>query len=139
MDSSSSSVASKFSGDVALLIESLSLTFHGHDPIVDSEWQDFLGLNGCGKSTLLTAIRRREIPIPEHMDIFHLIKEIEASDMSSLEAVINYDEERMQLEKEVEVLDGQNSPMLEPTKRYLKLRSLGAPAVLLSLAMQGVF
>ncbi|KAL8109683.1 protein DETOXIFICATION 43-like [Apium graveolens] len=32
-----------------------------------------------------------------------------------------------------------DSPMLEPAKRYLKLRSLGAPAVLLSLAMQGVF
>ncbi|KAK1370414.1 Protein DETOXIFICATION [Heracleum sosnowskyi] len=32
-----------------------------------------------------------------------------------------------------------DSPMLEPAIRYLKLRSLGAPAVLLSLAMQGVF
>ncbi|RWW40603.1 hypothetical protein BHE74_00053988 [Ensete ventricosum] len=33
----------------------------------------------------------------------------------------------------------QGSPMLAPALRYLKLRSLGAPAVLLSLAMQGVF
>ncbi|KAA8515683.1 hypothetical protein F0562_018706 [Nyssa sinensis] len=31
------------------------------------------------------------------------------------------------------------SPMLTPAQRYLILRSLGAPAVLLSLAMQGVF
>ncbi|XP_072992803.1 protein DETOXIFICATION 42 [Typha latifolia] len=31
------------------------------------------------------------------------------------------------------------SPMLKPALRYLTLRSLGAPAVLLSLAMQGVF
>ncbi|KAJ8490815.1 hypothetical protein OPV22_012536 [Ensete ventricosum] len=31
------------------------------------------------------------------------------------------------------------SPMLAPALRYLTLRSLGAPAVLLSLAMQGVF
>ncbi|KAK9283345.1 hypothetical protein L1049_011587 [Liquidambar formosana] len=31
------------------------------------------------------------------------------------------------------------SPMLTPAQRYLTLRSLGAPAVLLSLAMQGVF
>lgn len=29
--------------------------------------------------------------------------------------------------------------MLAPAERYLTLRSLGAPAVLLSLAMQGVF
>nr|AHA98251.1 MATE1 [Triticum aestivum] len=32
-----------------------------------------------------------------------------------------------------------DSPMLEPAVRYLTIRSLGAPAVLLSLAMQGVF
>ncbi|XVF79617.1 hypothetical protein PTKIN_Ptkin15bG0003600 [Pterospermum kingtungense] len=32
-----------------------------------------------------------------------------------------------------------NSPMLNPALRYLTLRSLGAPAVLLSLAIQGVF
>ncbi|MBA0680342.1 hypothetical protein Goari_012047, partial [Gossypium aridum] len=32
-----------------------------------------------------------------------------------------------------------DSPMLNPALKYLTLRSLGAPAVLLSLAMQGVF
>ncbi|KAK1589038.1 hypothetical protein Q3G72_029914 [Acer saccharum] len=32
-----------------------------------------------------------------------------------------------------------DSPMLTPAKRYLTLRSLGAPAVLVSLATQGVF
>ncbi|XP_022769642.1 protein DETOXIFICATION 43-like isoform X2 [Durio zibethinus] len=32
-----------------------------------------------------------------------------------------------------------NSPMLKPALKYLTLRSLGAPAVLLSLAMQGIF
>ncbi|GMY22427.1 protein DETOXIFICATION 42-like [Fagus crenata] len=32
-----------------------------------------------------------------------------------------------------------SSPMLKPALKYLKLRSLGAPAVLLSLAMQGIF
>ncbi|XP_076898413.1 protein DETOXIFICATION 42-like [Bidens hawaiensis] len=32
-----------------------------------------------------------------------------------------------------------DSPMLHPAQQYLKLRSLGAPAVLLSLATQGVF
>lgn len=32
-----------------------------------------------------------------------------------------------------------DSPMLYPAQQYLKLRLLGAPAVLLSLAMQGVF
>ncbi|GLT37072.1 hypothetical protein SLA2020_114080 [Shorea laevis] len=32
-----------------------------------------------------------------------------------------------------------DSPMLVPAQKYLTLRSLGAPAILLSLAMQGVF
>ena len=66
-----------------------------------------LGLNGCGKSTLLTAIGLRELPIPDHLDIYHLSREIEASDMSSLEAVISCDEERIKLEKEVEELVAQ--------------------------------
>lgn len=29
--------------------------------------------------------------------------------------------------------------MLTPARQYLRLRSIGAPAVLLSLAMQGIF
>lgn len=41
------------------------------------------------------------------MDIYHLSREIEASDMSSLQAVISCDEERLRLEKEVEALAGQ--------------------------------
>lgn len=96
-------------------IESLSLTFHGHDLIVDSELElnygrryGLLGLNGCGKSTLLTAIGHRELPIPDHMDIHHLTREIEASDMSALQAVICCDEERIKLEKEAEILSAQD-------------------------------
>ena len=68
-----------------------------------------LGLNGCGKSTLLTAIGLREVPIPEHMDIYHLTKEIEATDLTALEAVVNVDEERLKLEKEAEKLAAQVS------------------------------
>ncbi|XP_061359428.1 ABC transporter F family member 1 isoform X2 [Gastrolobium bilobum] len=99
----------------SLEIESLSVTFHGHDLIVDSELElnygrryGLLGLNGCGKSTLLTAIGCRELPIPDHMDIYHLSREIEASDMSALEAVVSCDEERLRLEKEVEALAAQD-------------------------------
>jgi len=31
-----------------------------------------LGPNGCGKSCLLKAISARELPIPDHIDIYHL-------------------------------------------------------------------
>ncbi|CAA2973336.1 ABC transporter F family member 1-like [Olea europaea subsp. europaea] len=117
-----------------ILIESLSLTFHGHDLLVDSELElnygrryGLLGLNGCGKSTLLAAIGSRELPIPEHMDIFHLTREIEASDMSSLEAVINCDEERLRLEKEAEALAGQDDGGGEQLERiYERLEAIDA-------------
>lgn len=115
-------------------IESLSLTFHGHDLIVDSELElnygrryGLLGLNGCGKSTLLTSLGCRELPIPEHMDIYHLSREIEASDMSSLEAVINCDEERVKLEKEAEELAAQDDGGGEQLDRiYERLDALDA-------------
>ncbi|XP_031112474.1 ABC transporter F family member 1 [Ipomoea triloba] len=115
-------------------IESLSLTFHGHDLIVDSELElnygrryGLLGLNGCGKSTLLTSIGCRELPIPEHMDIYHLSREIEASDMSSLQAVISCDEERLRLEKEVEALAGQEDGGGEQLDRiYERLEAMDA-------------
>ncbi|KAL1558500.1 ATP-binding cassette sub- F member 1 [Salvia divinorum] len=115
-------------------IESLSLTFHGHDLIVDSELElnygrryGLLGLNGCGKSTLLASIGARELPIPEHMDIYHLSREIEASDMSSLQAVISCDEERLKLEKEVEILSTQDDGGGEALERiYERLDALDA-------------
>ncbi|KAG4988974.1 hypothetical protein JHK85_031957 [Glycine max] len=115
-------------------IESLSVTFHGHDLIVDSELElnygrryGLLGLNGCGKSTLLTAIGCRELPIPDHMDIYHLTREIDASDMSALEAVISCDEERLKLEKEAEALAAQDDGGGESLERiYERLDALDA-------------
>ncbi|KAK4741884.1 hypothetical protein SAY87_025472 [Trapa incisa] len=115
-------------------IESLSVTFHGHDLIVDSELElnygrryGLLGLNGCGKSTLLAAIGCRELPIPDHMDIFHLTREIEASDMSALEAVISCDEERLKLEKEAEALAAQDDGGGEALDRvYERLEAMDA-------------
>nr|DAD32694.1 TPA_asm: hypothetical protein HUJ06_011545 [Nelumbo nucifera] len=123
-----------FPSPLLLNIESLSVTFHGHDLIVDSELElnygrryGLLGLNGCGKSTLLAAIGCRELPIPDHMDIYHLTREIEASDMSSLQAVISCDEERLRLEKEAETLaaeDGGGGDTLE--RIYERLEALDA-------------
>ncbi|KAH1218961.1 ABC transporter F family member 1 [Glycine max] len=115
-------------------IESMSVTFHGHDLIVDSELElnygrryGLLGLNGCGKSTLLTAIGCRELPIPDHMDIYHLTREIEASDMSALEAVISCDEERLSLEKEAEALAAQDDGGGEALERiYERLEAIDA-------------
>jgi ATP-binding cassette subfamily F protein 2 len=49
---------------------------------------------------MLMAIGKREIPIPEHFDIFHLHGEIGAMDKTALECVMEVDEERHRLEAE---------------------------------------
>ena len=47
-----------------------------------------------GKSTLLATIADRDIPIPDHVDIFHLSEEIPASDKTPLQCVMEVDDER---------------------------------------------
>ena len=49
---------------------------------------------------MLETIGNRDIPIPSHIDIFHLKNEIEASDKTALQCVMEVDEERMRLEAE---------------------------------------
>ncbi|XP_071505095.1 ATP-binding cassette sub-family F member 2-like [Diadema antillarum] len=103
-----------------LKIINFSLTFHGAELFVDSEIElnsgrryGLLGLNGSGKSTLLHAIGNREVPIPEHMDIYHLTREMAASDKTAIECVLEVDEEKMKLEKEAEELSHMTGPEAE--------------------------
>ena len=42
----------------------------------------------------MAAVGEREIPIPEHMDIYHLSEEAMGDDKTALEAVMEVDEER---------------------------------------------
>lgn len=46
----------------------------------------------------------REVPIPSHIDIFHLNREMPASSKTALECVMEVDEERIKLEKMAEEL-----------------------------------
>ncbi|XP_046983483.1 ATP-binding cassette sub-family F member 2 [Schistocerca americana] len=92
-------------------IDNLSISFHGHELLQDSVLElncgrryGLLGLNGCGKSTLLSVLGNREVPIPEHIDIFHLTREMPASDKTALQCVMEVDEERIRLEKLAESL-----------------------------------
>lgn len=41
----------------------------------------------------------REVPIPDHIDIFHLTREMPASDKTALECVMEVDQERIRLEE----------------------------------------
>ncbi|KHN87879.1 ATP-binding cassette sub-family F member 2 [Toxocara canis] len=92
-------------------IEGLTVTFHGREIVTDTKLElnmgrryGLIGLNGSGKSTLMQAIFRRELPIPEHVDMFLVSREMAASNDSALKAVIDVDVERKALEKQAEEL-----------------------------------
>lgn len=92
-------------------ISNFSITFFGSEMLMDTMLElncgrryGVIGANGCGKSSLLAALGKREVPIPNHIDIFHLNREMPASSKTALECVMEVDEERIKLEKMAEEL-----------------------------------
>uniref|UniRef100_A0A1I7STG2 ATP-binding cassette sub-family F member 2 n=1 Tax=Bursaphelenchus xylophilus TaxID=6326 RepID=A0A1I7STG2_BURXY len=92
-------------------INQLTITFHGREIVTDTTLEinqghryGLIGLNGSGKSTLLQAIYNREMPIPDHIDMYLLSREMVASDETALKAVYNVDQERIRLEALAEEL-----------------------------------
>ena len=79
-----------------LKILSFSLSLHGKRLVEDTTLElsygnryGLLGSNGAGKSTFLTCLASRELPIPDHIDIFHLDEEAEPSERTALDAVVD--------------------------------------------------
>uniref|UniRef100_A0A6Q2YHK2 ATP-binding cassette sub-family F member 2 n=1 Tax=Esox lucius TaxID=8010 RepID=A0A6Q2YHK2_ESOLU len=114
-------------------VASLSLTFHGQELLQDTSLElnsgrryGLIGLNGTGKSMLLSAIGHREIPIPEHIDIYHLTREMAPSDKTALQCVMEVDEERIHLEKEAERLASEDSECEKLMELYERLEELDA-------------
>eukprot|EP00124_Ichthyophonus_hoferi_P003963 Ihof_evm2s387 gene=Ihof_evmTU2s387 len=93
-------------------IEGFTLTARGTVLIQDSVIElnlgnryGLIGRNGSGKSTFLKSLAAREVPIPEHMDVYLLENEIEPTELTALEAVIeNAKAEHARLEAEEEEL-----------------------------------
>jgi ATP-binding cassette subfamily F protein 2 len=73
-----------------------------------------VGPNGCGKTLLLALLGRRMLPLPANLDVYHLTGEIEASDMTALDAVKSVDREKEALEEAAarleEDLTGEDTP-----------------------------
>ncbi|KAI4886984.1 hypothetical protein NFI96_023479 [Prochilodus magdalenae] len=114
-------------------ISSLSLTFHGQELLSDTSLElnsgrryGLIGLNGTGKSMLLSAIGHREVPIPEHIDIYHLTREMAPSEKTALQCVMEVDEARIQLEKEAERLAHEDSECEKLMEIYERLEELDA-------------
>lgn len=63
---------------------------------------------------LLSAIGKREVPIPEHIDIYHLTREMPPSDKTPLQCVMEVDTERAMLEREAERLAHEDGKASSP-------------------------
>lgn len=77
-------------------IEPFSLSLHGMVLIEDTTIElnmggryGLIGRNGCGKSTFLKCLAAREVPIPDHFDIYLLAHEAPPSEDTALDYVIN--------------------------------------------------
>ncbi|GIL89573.1 hypothetical protein Vretimale_1869 [Volvox reticuliferus] len=76
-----------------------------------------IGQNGSGKSNFLKCIAKREVPIPDHLDIYHLDQEAEPSERTALQAVIDHIQAELTrlhaLEEEIMTTSGPEDPRLE--------------------------
>ncbi len=50
-----------------------------------------------GKSTFLKCLAHREVPIPDHIDIFYLEEEAQPSELTALQAVVSDVEKKVQM------------------------------------------
>ena len=90
-------------------VENLSVVLSAKELLKDAElslnWGQrygFLGPNGCGKSILMTLLGRGKLPVAKGLDVYHVVGEIDPSDMTALEAVLAVDTEREALEREAD-------------------------------------
>eukprot|EP01121_Diplochlamys_sp_Union-15-3_P008854 TRINITY_DN2378_c0_g2_i2.p1 TRINITY_DN2378_c0_g2~~TRINITY_DN2378_c0_g2_i2.p1 ORF type:complete len:580 (+),score=113.82 TRINITY_DN2378_c0_g2_i2:97-1836(+) len=76
-------------------IDHFSITLNGaqlvNDTTLKLNWgrrYGLIGLNGTGKSTLLKCLGQRLVPIPEHFNIYHLTSEVESSEKTPMDVLL---------------------------------------------------
>jgi ATP-binding cassette subfamily F protein 2 len=77
-------------------IEQFSMSVYGKEFIMDTKLElnfgrryGLIGANGSGKSTMLAAIAAREIPIPDHVDMWFLDSEAAPEEVTAIQAVVD--------------------------------------------------
>ena len=82
---------------------SFGVSLGGNPLVVDADVElhqgcryGLIGDNGSGKTSVLAAIAEREVPLPEHVDVYHLSEEAPPSDLTGVEAVIAHVTEETQ-------------------------------------------
>uniref|UniRef100_H2Y9Z5 ABC transporter domain-containing protein n=1 Tax=Ciona savignyi TaxID=51511 RepID=H2Y9Z5_CIOSA len=116
-----------------LHIYNYSCTYHGQVLFQDTNLElncgnryGLIGANGCGKSTMLASLGGREVPIPDHIDSFHLKNEASPSDNTPLQYVLDVDDERHRLELDAEKIMAVDPESDQLFKIYERLDELGA-------------
>jgi len=102
-------------------IGGFTLTCYGKELIKDTHIEftigrryGLIGSNGSGKSSFLKCLADREVPIPDHIDIFFLEEEYRKSDMNAIEAVVHVVEDEIKrLEAEAEKVLEEDGPECE--------------------------
>lgn len=113
-------------------ISQVTLTFHGKELLSDASLEvnfgrryGLIGPNGSGKSTLLECIAARELPFPDHIDIFLLNQESPPSESSALDFVtadVAKELKRLEaLEERLLVEEGPESEMLQDVYERLDM------------------
>jgi len=77
-------------------MEQVTIGLHGKELFRDAEIKinfgrryGLIGSNGSGKTSLLAAIAARELPIPDHIDMWFVHKEAEPRKITALQSVID--------------------------------------------------
>ncbi|GBG28982.1 ABC transporter ATP-binding protein ARB1 [Hondaea fermentalgiana] len=127
-----------------ILVENLTVLYHGYELLSDTtltlSWGNRYGLiarNGEGKSTLLRALASGIIPRPANIDVYTVERGMDKTDKTALEAVLEVDQEKQELETEIDRLtdmmgdeslsdDEQSALSDELSDLYERLDELGA-------------
>jgi len=73
-----------------------------------------IGSNGSGKTTFLRCLGNREVPIPDHIDIYLLENEAEPSELNAMEWVVSQAKDEVKrLEEQVESLTDHQAKLAE--------------------------
>ncbi|KAJ3355722.1 hypothetical protein HDU83_002727 [Entophlyctis luteolus] len=115
-------------------VEGFSLMYYSQILVTDSTLEfnygrryGLLGPNGCGKSTFLKCLAAREVPIPEHIDIYLLNEEFPPTELTALQAVIEYAEKEIKnLEARMEELLAEDPESVLLEDIYERIDSLDA-------------
>lgn len=86
-----------------------SLSSHGVPLIADTTLElnygrryGLIGRNGSGKTTFMEVLGRRELDIPKHIDIYLLNQEVDPTEMTAMEAVVEYGQSQVKRLEEME-------------------------------------